>query len=109
MRNLSQIVVPATNAGSDVTGPALDCSQIYAVSFQASFSSNTLTGTFKFQASNDISNPPVNWSDVASVNVAAGGVILIPKTDVCYQWIRPVYTHTAGAGTVTMAVNSQGF
>jgi hypothetical protein len=68
-------------------------------------------GVLKLQASND---PPSfqaaqNWSDIsgASVNITGVGVFLIPKTEVCYRWIKVVYTKSGGAGTLT--VNLEGW
>ena len=63
----------------------------------------------KLQASNDeqpdLRNAgwvPTNWSDIsgATVAISGAGAFLIPKTDLCYQWVRVVYTNS-GTGTQT--------
>lgn len=109
------------NAATNVTGnsAAVDSSAMTSISVQASFTDAAAAGTLKLQCSND-HNPygnlpgdftPTNWNDVpsGSVVVAAGATSLIPSTDVCYQWIRLVWTRTAGAGTFTATIKSDGY
>lgn len=106
------------NAQSVVGSPsssAIDASQIVYCSAQVVTASlaNTPSLTVKLQASNDIppaSNMPqtfvpTNWSDVPSAvtsAITANGVVLIPKTDLCYRWLRVVVTTTTGTGNVTV-------
>lgn len=94
---------------------AIDCSDVLQISVQA-VSTGTPTATVKIQASNDtpIGKPgqngvpwvPTNWTDVpsATVSLSAAGSKLIPKTDLCYQFIRIVFTSSSG-DTGTTAVN----
>jgi hypothetical protein len=108
MRNLSQAIIYKANASLTVDSNAIDCSQIYAVSLQANFSSNTLEGNLVLQGSNDLTTP-TNWSNIDSETVTTGSVTLIPTTQICYQFIRAQWVPTAGSGTVTININSQGF
>lgn len=108
MRNLSAAIIYQANAAVIANSNAIDCSQIYAVSLQASFSSSTLAGSLKLQGSNDL-NTPTNWSDVATASVSSGTLTLIPTTQTCYQFIRANWTPSAGTGTITINLNSQGF
>src|ERR1044072_5180443 len=83
-------------------GPAVFAAQLFYVSFQV-VSPASSTATYKLQASNDQGDKikgftPTNWFDIpsATVTIAGAGTEAIPKTDICYNWIRLVQT---GAGT----------
>ncbi len=113
MRQAPFTTLTAANNAS-TNGPAIKVDQCFAVSVQA-ISTGTPTGTVKLQASND-PNPapaststftPTNWSDIsgATVNVTTTGAVLIPKTDLCYNFIRAVYTDTA-ANVATIIANA---
>lgn len=108
MRNLSQTILNAVNGASNQASAAINCSQIYAVSVQASFSGGTLAGTLRLMASNDLSNP-TNWSQVATASVSAGALTLIPFTQTSYQFIQVTWAPSAGTGNITVNINSQGF
>lgn len=107
-------IVTTTAAGN--TNPILQIPALQALTISATvYSSGNETGTLKFQACNDNTSPQENllntalsnWVDIsgATVNVAAASTVyLIPKTEVAYQYIRAVYTHSAGAGNVTINV-----
>lgn len=106
---------PIFNAASQVTGNSspVDCSYVLNMSAQAYFSDAAAAGTLKFQASNDplsTTGGPVHWSDItgATVTVAAGATSIILQFNVCYQWIRAVWTSTGGAGTFTVNLKTNG-
>lgn len=113
MKYINNSILTASDAAS-ATGSKVNMDDILYVSFQVVFGDASAAGTLKIQASNDecgsgnqpSSFVPTNWSDLSGVSVTAtaGGVLLIPKTDVCYRWIRAVYTST-GAGSTTITVN----
>lgn len=118
MKNLCASVVNAqTNATTNF--PAITADQLYVASFIASFSDGAAAGTLKVQGSNDpngagvfIDWVPTNWVDVpsATVTVAAGATSLIaPIANMCYRWLRLVWTRTGGAGTLTVNINAQSF
>jgi hypothetical protein len=119
MRNPNFTLINGVSSGASATSSAIDASQIYGISAQAVFTDITSTGTVKFQGSNDpcaygnvaADFTPTNWSDVlnGSVAVTAGGVVSIQVDPVRYRWLRVVFTRTAGAGTITVNVNAQGF
>jgi hypothetical protein len=74
--------------------------------------STGLTGTLKLMFSNDDqSGTPTNFSDIpsATVTVSGAGVFSIPKTEVCYNFIKVVFTKSGGAGSVTANYHSYGF
>lgn len=114
----SNDVFTAADTGS-VNFAAVDTNQIIAVSALATFSENTAAGTLKLQASNDHSAAgnlagafvPTNWVDIsgATVTIVAGASVLIPKTEVCYNYIRLVFTRTGGAGTMQVNLCSLGY
>jgi hypothetical protein len=117
MRNLNCIALSHLQASSPA-GPAIDSNQLLSFSAQAVFSDGSAAGTLKFQASDDIYNArynypegnfaPSNWSDIpnATAAVTSGGTVMIPKTEICYRWIRAVFTTSAGAGTVIVSLNA---
>lgn len=110
---------------STQTSPKIDANQIYAVSVVTTFGDMGATGTCKLQGSNDIINAttiaasnivqdftPVNWVDIpnTSATVTAGVCPAIEKFQLCYRWIRFVYTQGgSGSTTVTANINIQGF
>jgi hypothetical protein len=105
------LTVPSTAVNTN--GIAVDCSNVIQASVHV-VATGTPTGAVKIQVSNDSpiglagqnGSPwvPTNWVDLASVTipVTAAGSFLIPKFDVCYQFIRAVYT---GTGTGTAVAN----
>lgn len=102
----------ATQAGATVSSAAIDAEQIFYGTAQL-VATGTEVGTMILQASNDpksLVGGPVNWSAIpsATIAVASAGVYLIPKTDLCYQWVRVNYTHTSGSGNITVQFNSFG-
>lgn len=111
------------DAVSNVAGPTFfpyfSSRQYYAVTFMAVFTDAAAAGALKVQWSNDVASSgdlpssflPTNWLDVpsATVTVAAGATSFIPMpTQICYRWLRLVWTRTAGAGTFTVFMNAQG-
>lgn len=99
---------------------AIPLQQKYSGSVTAVFSDATASGTLKVQISNDKSLTagllpeqfvPTNWVDLsgASATVASGANAIIPKIDLSYQYMRMVWTRSAGAGTFQVNVNVQGF
>lgn len=118
MQNLN---INVLSADDDISrnGSAIRADQLYAASFVAIFSDVAAAGTVKLQASNDKPQSgslapftPTNWKDIsgASATVVAGVAPIIPKTDLCYQWIRVVFTQTnPGIGTINVMMNAQGF
>jgi len=101
------------NLASEYVGQMFSCSVI------ASFTDVAAAGTLKMQASNDLGSSngsftnqfvPTVWVDIAgaAATSAAGASIIIPKFDICYQYIRLVWTKTGGAGTYTVKLNMLG-
>ncbi len=93
---------------ADVAGEALQGDQMLMASAQFVISgtgASAPAGSLKFQYSN---TPPqvyyektstqttLVWTDIGSpVAVAAAGTFGIPKTEMCYQWVRLDYHNTA--------------
>lgn len=66
-------------------------------------------GTFKLQASNDLSDPKdpsiTNWTDItgSSQIIAASGDYMWTVSNAGYNWVRVVWTDSAsGASTITV-------
>lgn len=98
-------IIPSQTASLSANGTAVDASFVTTCSAQI-VASGSATGTLKLQASNDAifpPNVPTHWNDItsATVSVSGAGSYMILKTDICYDWIRAVYSSTAtGAQTV---------
>lgn len=101
----------------NINGAPIPANQLFAASVLATFSENTAAGTIKLQASNDAPIAgqqapfaPVNWVDIpnATAAVTAGASVLVPMTQLAYQWIRVVFARTGGAGTSNFYINVQG-
>lgn len=108
--------IPAipVQAAASINSDAIPTENMLYCSVQVT-STGSSAGTAKLQASND--NPvigngmvPTHWTDIASASVAVSGAgsVLIPITNLCYQWIRVVYTNT-GTGTIGAMVKIIGF
>lgn len=65
------------------------------------------SGVLNIQASDDSGQgsgfSPSAWSTVATIPVTGDGVFIIPKTDICYEWIRVQYSCTVGGHIVVNA------
>jgi hypothetical protein len=111
MRNENVVNINAADASIDQNGTVVSGAQLFALSMQA-VSTGTATGTVKIQFSNDVVNPtnvpvPTNWSDLTSQTVAIGAAstVFLVRFDVCYAWLRAVYTHSNGSpGTITVTL-----
>lgn len=108
------------DASIDEAGIAIPISQVGYISAQI-ITTGLSTGSLQLQVSNDPSNGlaadangnliPTNWSNLGSaVSMSAASVSLIGVTQVCFKWLRAVWTHTNGSdGTVTANINTQAF
>lgn len=110
MRQLNDNIIP-TQAAASVNSAPIPALNLFAISAQITTVGGAPGGTMKLQASNDDvpGQPPANWSDIASatVTISAIGTGLIPKTEICYQWVRVVYTNT-GTGTISVVIKALG-
>lgn len=109
------------SAADDVTrtGGKVDSNQLYKASFQTIFGDTSAAGTIKIQMSNDtgaqnnlaVDFTPTNWSDIPSATATVtAGVVAPILIDLCYRWIRVVFTQSnAGSTTVVCNMNAQGF
>ncbi len=116
MQQFQQKVLDAASTATTQASAAIDASNMLQVSVQAILT-GAPTGTVKLQASNDspigmkgLSSAtwaPTNWTDIpnAVVTTNSAASFLIAKTDICYQFIRVVYTGS-GTGTVTAQIKA---
>lgn len=113
MRSLNEPVLNGADASVNQNSVIVDSKNLHLASVHVSMT-GTAAGTVKLQASNDEPTTglaPSNFVDItgATVSVSAGGQFLIPKLDVCYNYIRAVYTATSGTGTVTAKIHMIGY
>lgn len=115
MRN-SQVVILSGVATTSQTGAAFWVGQIVSASFVPVLGDVAGAGAIKIQASNDIpvGNPnqftPTNWADIPNAtSTAAAGVapaIVIPN--MCFAYVRAIFTRTGGTTTVAVNMNQLG-
>lgn len=112
MRQENINIIPS-QAAATVTSAAIPALNLFYCSAQCSATGAGAAGTMKLQASNDrpvaSGAVPTNWSDIpsATVSISAAGAFLIPKTELCYEWVRVVYTNT-GTGTFSVVFKALG-
>lgn len=112
MRQYNKNVLSAGDS-LNTNGEQIDANQIIAASFMAYFGDNNAAGTFKLQASNDVTPlgnvvnmanyVATNWADIPlqTATIASGGTALLTITQSVYRFIRAVFTSTGtGAQTV---------
>jgi hypothetical protein len=115
MKNTNFQTIPSTSVTPSFNGAAIDTGQMLYISAQAITSgSSSPVFTVKLQASNDICTTgnqptpfvPTNWTDIpnATVSVSANGSTMIPKTEICYRWVRVVVTFASGTGNVAVNI-----
>lgn len=109
---LSSQAVTGTNA---YNSDPVFIAHIFMASLEV-IGTSTAAGTAKIQVSNDLGDPQevpatFHWVDLPSASVAltAAATVLIPKFETSYQWMRVVYTNSAGSGNVTALVKGTGW
>lgn len=116
MEYINTAIFSASVATATINSSPVRVESSFSVSAQAKFSAAN-SGTLKLQFSNDVSTNineslfvPTNWSDLtgATVTPAAATIAAIQPVTVCAQWIRAVWTPTAGAGTFSVRLNAIG-
>jgi hypothetical protein len=113
MRQATVQAMVAADASVNQIGNAIPSPQIFYCSVQV-VSIGASTGSVKLQFSNDVPNQgvqPANWIDIpgATISVPSASVVGIPKTELCYNFIRAVYTKNNGsAGSVSVSVQTMG-
>jgi hypothetical protein len=115
--NITKAMV-ALDAATSKSGVVIDSDFLFYASAIA-VTTGTAAGTLTIQGSNDAqplprdSNGnfvPANWINIplATVAVAGAGTYIIPKTDVCYAFIRARYTSVSGTGTISVNMKTLG-
>lgn len=114
MRQEQIQLVPNGTAAASFTSNAISARELLSCSVQANGTGAGAAGTMKLQASNDPDSiagnaQPSNWTDIPSATATIAGAtsVMIPKTDLCYEWVRVVYTNT-GTGTVGISFKALG-
>lgn len=111
MRPLNKLVIAAQDTDEDINSDPIRASFLFSVSVMCVVTTAG-EGEVKLQASNDdpADGIPTNWVDIAdaSVSFTEAGVFLIPKTDICYEWIKLAYTSTDGGGLLDVRIKALG-
>lgn len=94
---------------------AVDIQQVVKMSAQIVVGTGSINGSLQAQVSNDDNVPmstgkipvPTNWSNLGSaVALSTSGPTLMPQQDMCYRYLRFVFTDSSG-GTSTANINVQ--
>ena len=107
-------------ANANKNSSPIDVSQRIKISAQVIVPSGTITGSLQLQVSNDrapglngFGFVPTNWSNLGSaVALSTTGVNLIAQQDMCYAWLRAVFTDSSGGtstGKISVNLNVLGF
>lgn len=110
MNNVAVTILNAADTATQI-GAAQDTNQIVSASFVPVFGDITAVGVVKIQCSNDNPAPsggrtpgsftPTNWADIpnatSAITSGVGPAIVIPN--MCFSYIRAVYTKTSGGST----------
>lgn len=114
MRNFPVTILSAVDTASQ-TGAAFFVGQAVTGSFIPKFGDATAAGTVKIQGNNDkpVGDPDLftpstaGWADITGATslVAAGVGPAIIIANMCFQYVRAVYTRTGG-GTTTIVVGA---
>lgn len=104
------VALNAADASTNQTSAAIDTREDVYISVH-NISTGTATGTVKLQASNDSitsGTTPTNWVDIpsATVSITAASNTTIPSQLCNYNYVRVVFTFTAGTGTITSKVKT---
>ena len=103
------LIVLASQTAASVNSNAIPSQNLFNASAQMVVT-GAGAGTLVIQGSNDpVSSTPVNFTNIpnATVTIAGAGSYLIPKTDLCYAWVRVSYTNT-GSGTIACNMHLLG-
>lgn len=112
----AQITILSDANTATVTGTDFDVNQIVSASFQTVMGDVSANGTVKIQGSNDNPGPsgkaingnftPTNWSDIpnatSTITSGVGSMIVIPN--MCFRYIRAVYTKSSGGSTTVQVL-----
>lgn len=112
MRNAQITILSAVDTASQ-NGAQQDVGQAVSASFTAVFGDTTANGTIKIQCANDnpapqqrlsYSVPAAHWCDIpnATAAVTAGVAPAIVIPNMCFSWIRAVYTKSSGGSTTVV-------
>lgn len=101
-----------TNAAV-TTSAIVPSENLFAVSVMAVVAGTAPVGTLSIDASNDnIPNypnaQPTHFVQIATVAISATGTVLLPKMDICYQYLRVTFTATSGTPAVTVTLKALG-
>lgn len=101
-------------ASVSINSVATEIQQVFKMSYQVVVGTGSIGGSLQAQVSNDdnsqlsIGKPPTptNWSNLGAATVlSTSGVILVPQQDLCYRFLRFVYTDTSGGtGTSNLSI-----
>lgn len=104
------VQIMSAAATANITGTAFDVNQAVSASFVPIAGDAAVAGTIKLQCSNDIITngaAPSNWADIpnaTSVLVAGVGPAIVIG-NMCFKYIRAVFTQTGGATTLKVNMN----
>lgn len=100
-------------ANATVNSLAVDIQQVVKMSAQIVVGTGSIAGSVQAQVSNDDTlqgsrnvGTPTNWSNLGSaVALSTTGATLVPQQDMCYRYLRFVFTDTSsGSGSANLNI-----
>ena len=113
MKYLQDTIFNGITLNTSYSSLPIDTRYITMCSFQAIVGAGSSSGNLQIQVSNE-PNVANNWSTLTTsqLNISAAGNVIIPYTEIAYQWIRLIYNDTSGGtGTskLTVQMSAKGF
>lgn len=116
MKFANYTIIASAPSDDDFESEVIALDQIIKASFQIAVSAGTVTGEIQVQVSND---PPLKgdsfgvpnadpqaWSNLGSaVSLTSDAVFLIAQQDLCYRWMRVLYTNSDPGNDSTISIN----
>lgn len=111
MRFIQYKLADQTSVASNFYSIPIDISSAVVLGLHAHIASGTATGKAFTQISCDpVNTTPDNWVTVGvGADLTGGATTAFEKQDVCANWMRLFWNHSAGTGTVTVHVKTIGY
>jgi len=103
---LNKKIIDAVSVAGDTTSDSLEVKEAVSIAVQAIWAGSSPSGTVSIQASND----GTNFKELSGGSITVSGNTgndLKNFADCGFAYLRAVYTHSSGSGTLTVQVNAK--
>jgi hypothetical protein len=113
MRSYNEPVINAGDASGNLTSIIVKTENLHLGGLHVT-STGTAAGSVSVEISNDEPTTglnPSNWVAVSGLTVSVSGAnnYIIPKFEICYNYLRVKYTASTGTGTLTAKLHLIGY